>query len=260
MSDAPEIPLSGGNSAVVVRVGDTVRRTLNPNSPAIHALLRHLEAQGFASAPRLLGIDAQGREMLTYFEGTAGVGSDTWTDAAVVAAAQLLRGYHAAVRSFVPPPDARWLMQFRDVARHELICHNDFAPYNLVFRDRRPYALLDFDAAGPGPALRDVAYGVYWFAPLSFGADLTALAEADLGAGGQRLRLFCRTYGVAPSVDLLALVDDVLNWMVERLVIGAAAGDAVCRQLIRDGHLAHWERERAAFRLRRPEVERALGL
>src|SRR5688572_13902241 len=98
-----EIPLAGGNSATVVRVGDTVRRTQNPNSPAIHALLRHLEAQGFAGAPRLLGIDAQGREVLSFLPGTVSIGPDTWSDAAAHAAGLLLRDYHAAVRSFVPP-------------------------------------------------------------------------------------------------------------------------------------------------------------
>jgi thiamine kinase-like enzyme len=32
-----------------------------------------------------------------------------------------------------------------------VICHNDFAPYNLVFTDWRPHAIIDFDTAGPRP-------------------------------------------------------------------------------------------------------------
>ena len=37
----------------------------------MHALLRHLEAAGFAAAPRLVGsgLDTDGREMLTFIEG-----------------------------------------------------------------------------------------------------------------------------------------------------------------------------------------------
>jgi hypothetical protein len=42
-----EEPLEGGRQTVgVVRVGDTVRRPLQPNSERVHAVLRHLEAVG----------------------------------------------------------------------------------------------------------------------------------------------------------------------------------------------------------------------
>lgn len=35
-----EEPLRGGNSAIVTRVGDTVRRPTGPWTPAVHLLLR----------------------------------------------------------------------------------------------------------------------------------------------------------------------------------------------------------------------------
>jgi hypothetical protein len=65
--------LFGGttNSGLVTRVGDTVRRPLRPTSGATHALLDHLEAAGFDGAPRYLGIDDRGREVLSYVPGTA---------------------------------------------------------------------------------------------------------------------------------------------------------------------------------------------
>ena len=56
-----EVPLTGGNTPGVVRVGDTVRRPLQPGSERIHRLLAHFERCGFGGAPRLLGIDARGR-------------------------------------------------------------------------------------------------------------------------------------------------------------------------------------------------------
>ena len=66
-----EVPLPGGvaNRGRVVRIGDTVRRPLRAASPATHALLRHLEKVGFDGAPRLLGVDEQGREVLGYIPG-----------------------------------------------------------------------------------------------------------------------------------------------------------------------------------------------
>jgi hypothetical protein len=65
-----EVPLAGGDvTEGVVRAGDTVRRPVGPHSPLVHALLTHLESAGFAGAPRFLGIDRSGREVLTYIDG-----------------------------------------------------------------------------------------------------------------------------------------------------------------------------------------------
>jgi hypothetical protein len=49
-----------------------VRRTAGPHSPLVHALLTHLESVGFEGAPRFLGIDGSGREVLSYIDGIDG--------------------------------------------------------------------------------------------------------------------------------------------------------------------------------------------
>src|SRR5215208_3533307 len=99
-----EEPLAGGGLTPVARLGDTVRRATGPWTPAVHALLRHLEAVGFAGAPRVLGIDDRGREILTYVPG----GGSSWSDEELAEAARLVRGYHDATASFAPPEDAEW--------------------------------------------------------------------------------------------------------------------------------------------------------
>src|SRR5438094_344586 len=67
----PEEPLAGGNlNSAVVRVGDTVRRTSGPWTPAVHALLKHLASVSYP-APRPKGIDEQGREVLSFVPGVA---------------------------------------------------------------------------------------------------------------------------------------------------------------------------------------------
>src|SRR5438067_11327286 len=112
MQPEPEpIRLPGGNIAPVYRIGDTVRRATGPWTPAVHALLRHLERRGFEAAPRVLGTDDENRESLSYIEGfvpfARDIPAEIWSDEALAVAAALVRAYHDAVRSFEPPPDAR---------------------------------------------------------------------------------------------------------------------------------------------------------
>ncbi|PWU45424.1 hypothetical protein DLJ46_21535 [Micromonospora globispora] len=60
--------LSGGFIAEVVRVGDTVRRTPPANADFVAALLRHLERVGAGLAPRYLGTDERGRQVLSHLD------------------------------------------------------------------------------------------------------------------------------------------------------------------------------------------------
>ena len=93
------LALGGGWEAGPVRIGDTVRRRSGRWTPAVHALLRHLESVGFDAAPRVLGVDGQGREVLSYIEGQAGnypLPESLWSDAVLDQTAQLLRRYHDA--------------------------------------------------------------------------------------------------------------------------------------------------------------------
>ncbi|MGO8264377.1 aminoglycoside phosphotransferase family protein, partial [Rhizobium ruizarguesonis] len=70
--DEPEIPLICGKDSNVVRIGETVRRGGRASSPAVLDLLRHVELQGYDGCPRELGLDDQGREVLTYIDGDVG--------------------------------------------------------------------------------------------------------------------------------------------------------------------------------------------
>ena len=51
----------------VVRVDDTVRRPAA--SSFVRDLLRHFASRGWSGAPRYLGVDARGRDVLTFIDG-----------------------------------------------------------------------------------------------------------------------------------------------------------------------------------------------
>ncbi|GGL06934.1 phosphotransferase [Sphaerisporangium melleum] len=180
----------------VVRVGDTVRRPMRASSPAVHALLRHLEAAGFDGAPRVHGVDERGREVLSYVPGEAAVRplrSHVLSDEALVHLAVLIRRYHEAAAGFVPPRDACWVRGAYDDASPELIGHCDITPENVIFRDGRPYALIDFDMARPTTRLFDAVTALRHWAPIADPVDRDpAQRRLDVGP---RLRLFCDAYG-----------------------------------------------------------------
>jgi hypothetical protein len=76
----------------------------------VHALLAHLADKGFTGAPRPLGFDEQGREVLTFLEGETIGGRrprPAWVHAedTLNQVARWMRAYHQAVADFVPPPD-----------------------------------------------------------------------------------------------------------------------------------------------------------
>ncbi|HYS31580.1 MAG TPA: aminoglycoside phosphotransferase family protein [Streptosporangiaceae bacterium] len=164
-----EMPLQGGNmSSGVVRIGDTVRRPAGPWTPAVHALLGYLHTVGFHGAPRPLGIDEHGREILTFIPGTV-----AWPgnfilldpDDRLRRVARLIREFHDAVTGFRAPPDAQWQVLI-PAEGTGIIAHHDLAPWNLII-GRQLWAFVDWDTAGPGSRLWDVAYAMHGFVPLS---------------------------------------------------------------------------------------------
>jgi hypothetical protein len=195
--EGPEVLLEGGtaNRGRVARIGDTVRRPLRPTSPATHALLQHLDDVGFTGAPRFLGVDEQGREVLSYVPGAAVTPPyPPWalTDEALVSVAHLLRDYHRAVDGFEPAPHA-WPSSPPAPFARGLVSHNDVNLDNVVFREGRAVALIDFDLASPGSRVWDVACAARLWAPVR---PYQLIGDARRGRALARLRLFADGYGL----------------------------------------------------------------
>jgi phosphotransferase family enzyme len=222
IADGSELPLPGGAINAVVRVGDTVRRA----APIAYvtALLRHLEACGWPGAPRHLGVDERGRQILTYLPGDAAwepARKDSLRTADNLAeVARLVRQFHD-------------LTAGTDLASGaEVVCHNDLAPRNTVYRDLgagpRPVAFIDWDIAAPGRRVHDVAHVCWQY--LDLGPRVDDVAEA-----ARLVRVIADAYGLAGRGELI----ETILWWQERCWRGidakADAGEAPMIRLREQG-------------------------
>jgi len=227
----PEEIQLGGNLNDAVRIGDRVHRRTGPWTPATHALLRFLEKHKFP-APHVRGIDDKGREILDFIPGEVHSGSfealpaRVWADEHLIAAARLLRRYHDVVETFEPPADARW----RLVAptRSEVICHNDWSPWNALFRDGRFRLVIDWDLAGPGTRDWDIANAAYCWTPLAYDQGRSPKIEEQ----ARRLRLFLDSYGLDDRTGVLPTLRLRLLHVARFIREQAEQGDPGMRRLL----------------------------
>jgi hypothetical protein len=82
----------------VRQIGDAVVRKQGRSAHFVHALRRHLGDDGWVGSPRVLGVDDDGHQRLTFLEGAVPwqppVPDWALSDAALTALARLVRQLH----------------------------------------------------------------------------------------------------------------------------------------------------------------------
>ena len=223
------------NAGKVVLVGDAVHRPVGPHTATVHALLDHLAHVGFAGSPRVRGYDDAGRAVLAFVPGDVGLPpypAWTGTPALLTSVARLQRALHDATRSFATPADAVW---DRTLAPESvvgsgaelIVGHNDLCVENVVVRDGRAVAFIDFDFAAPTDALWDVAIAARHWVPTWDPEDLNdGRAGVDQVA---RFAAYCDAYGGLDAPARRRVVDHVLTFLdhaLGQVADRAAAGRA----------------------------------
>lgn len=255
----PEDPLVGGNmDAQVVRIGHTVRRRSGPWTPSVNRLLAHLADNDFAGAPRPLGYDEQGREVLTFMAGDV-----VWPDHfelvmkgdSLVEIGQLIRRLHDLTGRFVVDVSDEWRDEGRDRdGPPEVVCHNDLAAWNLV-RTTGGWAFIDWDLAAPGRRWWDLSWSAYSLVPLWPDSELDDISIS------QRLTQLCDGYGVAREQRsaVLAAALERADRMARELRVRGAAGEQPWARLVEAGHLDRWSRGSRHLERRLPVWQRMIS-
>jgi Ser/Thr protein kinase RdoA (MazF antagonist) len=246
-SSAPGSELPGGNINPVARDGDTVRRPVGPNAFFVHRLLRFLEERGFDASPRFLGIDKEGREVLSFMHGhVAWAGEQpeaVGSDESLAEVARIVRSLHDLTAGSELAGDA------------ETVVHGDLAPRNTVYIDRgeglRPAAFIDWDLARPGRRVEDVVDMLWQY--LDPGPD-HATSQFT-----QRMRMMCDAYGLeADRRDLVGLMHQRMLDVLDGIASQADSGSAAHERLVEKGALTDIRAQAVWLEAHRDELEAAL--
>ena len=167
-----------------MRVGETVHRSPNPRSAFIAELLTYLGSIDFPYAPRYLGTDELGRDVLSYVDGqTTSHPSERATES-YAAGGRMLRRLHDVTAAHHLAGGA------------ECVRHGDPGPFNTIFRNGMPIAFIDWDAATPGRRIDDLGYMAWTWC-------IQAAGNVRIADQAHHLRLLRDGYGYICGDELL---------------------------------------------------------
>jgi mutator protein MutT len=247
--------LQGGNVGGAARIGRTVRRPTGRWTESVHALLEHVRRRGLVEVPAVLGYDERGREVLGYLPGRVpDVDHEMLPITTLQDAMRWLREFHVAVadhRSSGP-----WRTFDRPLGDDEIVCHHDFAPYNVSLAGQagaeRLVGVFDWDMSGPGLVIDDVAFAAWNWVPM----------WRDVGAAvaAERVQVMATAYGEGVTAEqILERLPVRLQRALDTILAGQRAGDPGMLNLAKVG-----EPDRSANALvelveRLPAIRQALS-
>lgn len=242
-----------GGSGGVWKVGRTVRRPTGVWTPAVHELLDWLAGEGLGGIPHVGGIDDDGREIVSYIEGRGvPIDDEVVLDNVLVEAATWLRDFHDIVEDFRPEGPRTWRQAGEvELAPDEIICHNDPGAYNWIIQSGHFVAMIDWDLAGPGRPIDDLAFLCWTGIPL-----YRPIPAADVA---RRIDLVVDAYGEWGPMTLLDAVTTRMTTATERIAAGIEREDSGMLNLARLGEPQRTRDRVAAFVERLPDIEAALA-
>lgn len=238
-------------------------RPSNPHSHSILDFLSQLEDTGFDGAPSPAGFEPDGRERLQFIPGEVAVPPfPAWaqSDEALESITALIRELHHASEA-LDTSAMSWSSEMADPEGGPVICHNDVCLENVVFRDGRAVALLDFDFAAPGRRTFDLAAFARMCVPIDDDVDSTRQGWGPVDRP-RRLRLVCDAYGLdgRERTEVLSCLDAAIAAGGEFVRRHAEAGEPGFVQMWAEiGGMERFDRRRRWWATARRQFEETLN-
>ncbi len=244
-----------GQSGGVERAGRTVRRPSGPWTPAVHEFLRFLTDEGLRGVPELHGIEGD-REILTYVSGrSVPVDKEIVFDNVLVEAVGWLRDFHDIADGFRPDGPRTWRSGEAELEDEAIICHNDPGTYNWIIEGGHFVAMIDWDMAGPGLSIDDLAFLAWTAVPFNRPDVLDEVGDDEVL---RRLDLVVDTYAEWGPLTVLKAVADRMELACTRIADGQERGDVAMINLSRVGEPQRTRERLEAFNDRRERWESQL--
>ncbi len=116
----------------------------------------------------------------------------------------------------------RWRGGEAEIADDQIICHHDPGAYNWIIQSGHFVAMIDWDMAGPGRPIEDLAFLAWTGIPL--------YREIPIEDVARRLDLLVDAYGEWGPMTVLDAVVERMTTASDRIEAGQARGDEGFRQ------------------------------
>lgn len=227
--------LSGGRIGKIHKMENKVIRPSNPWTKHIHDFLQFCYDNKINFVPIPYGINENGEEVLSFVKGEVfnELPKHLDTDEMIISAAKLLSKFHMISQNYLNKltGNEKWMLEKNTPI--EILCHGDFAPYNVTIVDNLAFGIIDFDTLHPGSKLWDISYAIYRW------TSIDAFKKSDISEIIRKIRLFLDAYGLSNDVKNMVLPTLIkrLEALVSFMKNEAENGNEDFQRNIDDGHL-----------------------
>lgn len=231
--------LSGGRAGKIYRQAESVIRPANHWTRDVHQFLNFLHECGADFVPKPVRIN-DNTEIISFMPGEVfnyPLPEHLLKDSMLVSAAKLLLRLHSYSEKYVSTLTTHEKWMLPAITPVEVLCHGDFAPYNVTIMDGEAVGIIDFDTLHPGPKMWDIAYAIYRWVP--FKNPNNPDSYGSLQEQIRRTKLFLDTYGVNTE-DRHTFVEVLLKRLerlTEFMIQEAGSGNDDFQHHIEQGHL-----------------------
>ncbi|MFR4175756.1 MAG: aminoglycoside phosphotransferase family protein [Lactococcus raffinolactis] len=230
-----------GRKEIIV-TPENVIRPIKPWTMDVQRFLAYMTIERqITFVPKPKGIDNNGNEVVSFLAGEVydyPLPNLLLSDATIDSAAKLLRKYHDLSVDYLSQLTGNEKWMFNIQMPQEVMCHNDFAPYNVTTRNGLATGMIDFDTLCPGTRLWDVVYAAYRWVPF-YSEDI----KIDFNRKCLRLQRFLQAYGLEKESypEVISCLMMRLQVLIQFMISSAAKGEENFQNNIRQGHIEKYE-------------------